>query len=420
MTFHEFFLGPNAATLYGSLWAAVAFVLLIVCANIANLLLARATGRYREISVRIALGAGRGRIIRQLLVENVMLAGAGGLLGLWMTRWAVRMYELFAAPPSAHDHWVYAIDRRVVIYLVGISIGTGLLFGFAPANLLARLEVNTTLKDGAVSTTEPGGRRLSMLLVVVKTALAVMLLASAGVMIRSFVKVYTADLGMSPGNFLTASVRLPTTRYPTAEQQSAFFEQLTSRLEALPGVQSVALASSLPMFNQSVPYEVESSGTHDERQRPATRTSAISERYFNTIGATLLVGRPFNASDAAAGSPVAIVNQRFASTVWPSESALGKRLRLFTGATPGAWRRIVGGCPTSLKAITAMRPEWILWCTCPFVRDLVRARPLVGWDSGARHRYRCSRWRRSREHPFPLKISRSRSAGRFRQSIRTS
>jgi putative ABC transport system permease protein len=343
LTFHEFFLGPNAATLYGSMWVAVGFVLLITCANLANLLLVRATSRAREISVRISLGASRGRIIRQLLIESVMLSAVGGLLGWWISMWTIQIYERFAAPPSAYDHWVYAIDHRVLIYLVGISAGTGMLFGLVPANRLSRLDLNTTLKDGGRSATGHRGRRLSMLLVAAETALAIVLLAGAGVMIRSFLNVYAADLGVKPDRVLTASVRLPSTRYRNAERQTAFLERLTTRLAALPGVESAALANSLPMFNTlRVPYELEATAPFDAQHRAVASSVIISESYFRTLGATVLMGRAFTATDADTGNPVAIVNQRFAATAWPGEHALGKRLRLFTGGAPDAWRTVVG------------------------------------------------------------------------------
>ena len=190
------------------MWGAVGFVLLIACANLANLLLARAIGRSREISVRIALGAGRWRIIRQLLIESVMLSGLGGVFGWWIAKWGVRATRSRTAPaPSDRRRLVidyYSMDYRVFAYLVAISIGTGLLFGLAPASRLSKLDVNATLKDGGRGATGGGrGRHLSALLVIGEMALAVVLLAGAGVMIRSFLKVYTADLGVNTANILT-------------------------------------------------------------------------------------------------------------------------------------------------------------------------------------------------------------------------
>src|SRR5262249_31606479 len=149
--FHEFFVGPNAALIYGSMWGAVGFVLLIACANLANLLLARAIVRSREISIRVALGAGRCRIVQQLLVESVMLSGAGGFLGWWLARWGVRTYDVAMAAKSSWLIIDYTMDQRVLAYLVAVSVGTGLLFGLAPALRLSKLDVNAALKDGGRS-----------------------------------------------------------------------------------------------------------------------------------------------------------------------------------------------------------------------------------------------------------------------------
>src|SRR5271170_4133738 len=176
--FHQFFIGANASSIYGSMWGAVGFVLLIACANLANLLLARSVGRSREISVRIALGAGRWRIIRQLLVESLMLAGLGGALGWWIAKWGVRAYQLAMARKSSWLILDYTMDHRVLAYLIAISIVTGLLFGVAPALLLSKLDVNSALKDGGRGAT--GGastRHLSSLLVAGEMALAIVLIA---------------------------------------------------------------------------------------------------------------------------------------------------------------------------------------------------------------------------------------------------
>jgi len=182
LKFDEFFIGPNAALIYGSMWGAVGFVLLIACANLANLLLARAMGRSREISVRIALGAGRWRIIRQLLVESVMLSALGGFLGWWIAKWGVNAYALAMAHKASWLIVDYAMDSRVLGYLIAISMATGILFGLAPALRLSKLDVNSTLKDGgrgAVNGRGAGGRgkHLSALLVTGEMALALVLLA---------------------------------------------------------------------------------------------------------------------------------------------------------------------------------------------------------------------------------------------------
>jgi putative ABC transport system permease protein len=348
-TYNEHWVGPKATMIYESIWGAVGCLLLIACVNLANLLLARAMNRSREMSVRIALGAGRWRIIRQLLIESVMLSTMGGLFGWWMTKWGVgvRTYELaaFSAFPIGAPSWFdFTMDYRVLGYLIAISLGTGVLFGLAPALRLSKFDINTALKDGGRGSTGGGrGMRLSSLLVIGEMALAVVLLTAAGVMIRSFLNIYTADVGVSTENVLTASVALPVDRYSSAEAQSAFFDRLTTRLDAIPGVESVALADALPTFGTShFPYELSGAPPVDEHRRPRLAALVISPAYFRTLRATVLAGRAFNDGDGVTGVPVVIVNQRLASTLWPGEDPLGKRLRLFKGTTPDGWRTVVG------------------------------------------------------------------------------
>jgi putative ABC transport system permease protein len=342
--FHEFFIGPNATVLYGSMWGAVGFVLLIACANLANLMLARALGRSHEISVRIALGAGRWRIIRQLLVESVMLSGVGGFLGWWIAEWGVRAYQLAMAQKASWLIIDYSMDYRVVGYLIAISIGTGLLFGLAPALRLSKLDVNATLKDGGRGATEGGrGKYLSGLLVSGEMALAVVLLAGAGVMIRSFLKVHTADVGVKTANLLMAHIDLPAAKYPRAEAQISFYDRLKTRLEAIPGVESTAIADRLPTDgSRHLPYELAGAPQVDQRLCPKISALVIGPGYFRTSGAAVFSGREFSDADGASGVPVAIVNQRFAGKFWPGEDALRKRLRFFNGSTPGPWLTVVG------------------------------------------------------------------------------
>ena len=343
--FAQFFIGANAASLYGSMWVAVGFVLLIACANLANLLLARSMARSREISVRIALGAGRWQIIRQLLIESVMLSGVGGFLGWWMAKWGVRTYERAMAQKSSWLILDYAMDHRVLGYLIAISIGTGVLFGLAPALRLSKLDVNVTLKDGARGASSGArGKHLSAFLVTGEMALAIVLLAGAGVMIRSFLEIHSADMGVQTSNVLVASADLPLARYPNPEQRASFYDRLTARLETLPGVESVGLSESLPSWNtRRVPYELAGAPVTDSKdlRRPRVSAMKISPEYFRTLGATMLSGRDFDNRDAVSGLRVAIVNQAFASKFWPGEDPLGKRLRLLDGDTTKPWLTVV-------------------------------------------------------------------------------
>jgi len=343
-TFTQFFIGPSGALIYGSMWGAVGFVLVIACANLANPLLARAIGRSREISVRIALGAGRWRIIRQLLIESLMLAGLGGFLGWWIAKWGVRTYELAMARKSSWLIVDYTMDHRVLGYLIAISIGTGILFGLAPALRLSKLDVNSALKDGGRGATGGGrAQHLSALLVAGEMALAVVLLAGAGVMIRSYLKIHTAEIGVHTADILGGSLALPTEKYPRAEDKVSFYDRLITRLQALPGVESVAMADTLPTWGSAkFSYELEGEPPAEDGRRPKLSALKISPAYFRMLGAPVVSGREFNDADVASGVPVAIVNQLFASRFWPGEDPVGKRLRLFDENTPEPWLTVVG------------------------------------------------------------------------------
>ena len=343
-TFHEFFIGPNAVLIYGSMWGAVGFVLLIACANLANLSLSRAIQRSREISVRIALGARRHRIIRQLLIESVILSGIGGFFGWWIATWGVRAYELAMASKASWLIIDYTMDQRVLGYLIAVSVGTGLLFGLAPALQLSRVDINTALKDGGRGATTGGhGRHLSALLVTGEMALAVVLLAGAGVMIRSYLKIHAADIGADIHNVIGASIDLPATRYPRPDDRVVFYDRLSARLREMPGVESVAIADTLPSWGSShLAYELAGASASDDTARPKLSTLTISPSYFRTFKAALLSGREFTDTDIASAPPVAIVNALLARQFWPGEDAVGKRVRTFEGNTPGPWVMVVG------------------------------------------------------------------------------
>ena len=227
---------------------AVGFVLLIACANVANLLLARAVARSREISIRAALGASRWRVIRQLLVESVMLSILGGGIGWLIAIWGV--WHLRRGRNSAGKtrlHRFFSMDYHVFAYLVAISLGTGVLFGLAPALRLSKLDVNSALKDGARGSSGGGrGKYLSGLLVVTEMALAVVLLAGAGLMIRSFLVISRTATGVNVANILTMRLRLPEASHAKDQDEISFHERLKTRLEAIPGVDSVAIATNLP------------------------------------------------------------------------------------------------------------------------------------------------------------------------------
>ena len=346
LTFAEFFVGRDAPMVYGVLWAAVGFVLLIACANLANLLLARTLGRTRETAVRVALGAGRWRIIQPLIVESLAISALGGAAGWWIASLGLRLYALSANPPARawSDHLLdFGMDGRVFAYLLTISVVAALAFGLAPIAHLMRLDINGTLKDGGRTGSSTHSRQLSEWLVVGEMALAVVLLAGAGVMVRSFLSMATADLGIRSPGVASMLLRLPLDRYPTDMAQRAFFDRLKARLDVLPAVDSVSIASELPAASVArLPYELAGSAPVDERQRPTVSLLTIGPRYFNTLEATILSGRDFNDFDQASGAPVAIVNEAFARASWPGEEAVGKRLRMFDEGGATAWVTVVG------------------------------------------------------------------------------
>lgn len=345
--FNEFFVGASTRTAYEAMWAAVAFVLLIACANVANLLLGRAISRAREISVRASLGAGRWRVARQLLIESLILSAAGGIFGWCISAAAVRAY---AATPGSGSRFAemlgYAMDYRVLAHLIAICVGAGVLFGLAPALRLSRLDVSAALADGGHGATSGRrGRRLSALLVAGEMALAVALLAGTGVMLRSFFNVADANIGVDTTNILSAYISLPHDKYPDAKAQITFYDSLQRRLGAIPGIASVALADVNPVedtFHGHPAYALAGAPARGAPHRRTVAEVVVGPRYFQTLRAKVVSGRGFSRLDRASSLPVAIVNRRFATQNWPGQDALGKHLRLFRDRQPDAWLTVVG------------------------------------------------------------------------------
>ncbi len=325
---------------------AVGFVLLIACADVANLLLARAASRMREISIRIAIGAGRARIIRQLLVESLLLSSVAGLLG-----WLVAMAGLRAfdrATSNAHAHrasWIdFSMNLHAFTYLVAISIGAGILFGLAPTLRLAKVDVNSAVKDGGHGAAgSRRSQRLANLLVVFEMVLCMALLTGAGITIRGSINTYTAPIGANTSHVLTMRINLPEATYPKAEDQVAFHQRLKMKLEALPGVEPVSLASSPPaQFVSSFPFELAGRPPADPEHLPITGRLVIGANYFGVLQTPVRRGRTFNQSEETGGAPVVVVNQSFAEKTWPGEDPIGKRLRLVRGSVKQPWLTVVG------------------------------------------------------------------------------
>ena len=350
-SFSEEFSGQQITVMFSAMLGAVGFVLLIACANVANLLLGKAVGRIREISIRTALGASRWRIIRQMLVESVMLSMLGGAIGWLIAIWGVRAFDAVVIPLGKPAFIDFSMDYHVFTYLVLISVGTGVLFGLAPALRLSRLDVNTALKDGGRGSS--GGGRvkyLSGLLVVTEMALAVVLLVGAGLMIRSFLSMYRTTTGININNVLTMRLQLPEAKYAKNEDLVSFHDRLHARLLALPGVETVSIASTLPTGgSMNFPFEMEGAPPVDEKRRQSLAAVVISADYFDAAEVRALRGRFFTDSDGVSGLPVIIVNQRFVEKFWPNEDPLGKRLRLFQGSKAEPWVTVVGLVPDILQ-----------------------------------------------------------------------
>jgi len=342
--------GGNIRTMFLALMGAVGFVLLIACANVANLLLTRSLSRAKEISIRSAMGASRLRVVRQLLIESVLLGLVGGALGLPLAMWGVRAFDL-ATTNVGKPSWIkFVMDYTTFGYLAAICVLTGVLFGLAPALHISKLDVNKTLKDGGRGST--GGSRikyLSGVMVVIEVTLAIVLMAGAGLMIRSFLKMYGLDPGVDTKNLLTMRFGLPEQRYKTPESRMSFEERLLPRLAAIPGVESVSLASSIPLQGaDNRQFEVEGQAPMDPEKLPRLFRLVVTPEYFQTMRSRIIRGRALDDSDGAPGKANIVVNQTFAAKYWPREDALGKRLRL-TGEGERPWLTVVGVIPEIIQ-----------------------------------------------------------------------
>ncbi|HJQ25181.1 MAG TPA: ABC transporter permease [Blastocatellia bacterium] len=324
------------------LLSVVGLVLLVACANVANLMLVRATTRQKEIAIRAAMGASRWRITRQLLTESILLGAAGGALGLLIAVWGLDL--LLAAIPIKLPFWMkFDLDWRVLGFTLGISLLTGLAFGVLPALHATRTNLNETLKEGGRSSAGAGRQRSRSLLVVAEIALSLVLLVGAGLMMRSFVRLQHINPGLNPAGVLTMRINLPQSKYREAAQRADFYRQLMARLRALPGVEAAGGTVTLPLsgFTWGRSLTVEGFPILSVGQAPFIQHNVVTPGYFRTMGIPLLEGRDFNDSDAAEPK-VTIVDERLAREYWPNESAVGKRIRFGPPEDNEPWHTIVG------------------------------------------------------------------------------
>jgi putative ABC transport system permease protein len=310
------------------LLGAVGCVLLIGCANVANLLLARDAARQKEIAVRLALGASRWRLMQQLLTESVLLALLGGGAGLLLAFTSLDAL-LAISPLDLPRLATVKVDRAAIVFTFALSTLTGVVFGVIPALQASKLDLNQALKESSRSATESRRRhRLRGVLVVAEVALSLVLLIGAGLLIKSFWRLTRVDAGLNTRNVLTAGLSLPPYKYPDTNRQRAFYQQALERIRQVPGVEHAALTYFLPFSNFAIDwFTIEGQPEVAEENRPQARFGFISEDYFRTMGIAMMKGRDFNERDTPDAPPVVIINPAAARQFWPNEDPIGKRIK---------------------------------------------------------------------------------------------
>ena len=360
------------------LLGAVALLLLIACVNVANLLLARVAAREKELAVRAALGAGRLRLLRQLLTESTLLALCGGALGLLLAALGVKALKLISpeGPGAIPRLDEVSLDWRVLGFTLGVSCLTGVIFGLAPALQISKPDLQHTLKEGSRGFVSARGRRLRGLLVITEIALSLALLIGAGLLIRSFIRLQNVDLGLSPERLLTLRVEISESKAQDATRALSFYQQVIDRVQTLPGVEAVAVATAAPIETPGLRSAIVMEDKPDPPpgQMQLANTRVISPDYFRALGVPLLKGRLLSAQDNMQAPPVAIINQALARRYWGDEDPVGKR---FKPGVARAWNEpwltvvgVVGSVrQTGLNAdpfpeyylpFTYMRPRWAI------------------------------------------------------------
>jgi putative ABC transport system permease protein len=340
------------------LLVTVAFVLLIACVNVANLLLVRAAARAREIAIRSALGAGQWRLVRQLLTESLVLAVVGSALGLVLALWFKDALVAFSSGdiPRLEEA---RLDWRVLGFTLAATLLTTLLTGLVPALQNARPQLAAMLKEGGQKGTTGQGRHVRNALVIAEIALALVLVAGAGLMVRSFLRLQTVDPGFDPNNILTLRLTLPEARYKEDSQTRAFFEQAEQRVRSLPGVTAVGSTARLPLKGYRWTSNMTIEGRPLEDYVPDVRHEEMTPGYFRAIGLPLVKGRFFNESDQAKSQPVVIVNAALARRYFSTEDPIGKRIKFSKPTEQDVWQTIIGvvgdGKQDSLRA--EVKPE---------------------------------------------------------------
>jgi putative ABC transport system permease protein len=365
--FMERILGPQIRTLFWALMGAVAFVLLIACSNVANLLLARAAHRSREVAVRVALGATRWRIVRQLMVESLLLAFVSGGVGLGLGMILIRWFKSETSQVGVPYWMVFTMDTKVFAFFTAVCLVTGIVFGLAPALHISKTNVNEVLKEGGRSGS--GGlraRRWTAALIVAELTLALVLLAGAGFMMRSFVNMYKMDPGFETSRLLLMQIILPARKYPAKEDQLTMLRQIEERLNTVGAIEAATTAIAPPLSGANTRQIVIDGRSAQAGEQPANvSVIAVGPRYFDTLGVKLLRGQSWTANDGVPGHEVAIVNQELAARFFGKEDPIGKRIRLVDDTPAGqqsAWATIVGLTPAPLQtSLRSNDPDPIVW-----------------------------------------------------------
>jgi putative ABC transport system permease protein len=343
-------IGSQIKTIFWSLMGAVAFVLLIACSNVANLLLARAAHRTREIAVRVSLGATRWRVVRQLLVESVLLAFISGAVGLGFAMILIRWFD-GETQNIGKPYWMtFTMDPAVFAFMAGVCLLTGVLFGLAPALHISKTNVNEVLKEGGRSGS--GGlraRRWTAALIVTQLALTLVLLAGAGFMMRSFVNLYRQEVGFDTSRLLTMTFILPNRKYTNPPMRLDVIRRMEERLNTIGAVAAASTTTSLPLFG-GAPRLLEIDGKPaPPGDKPQTVTMlSVGPRYFDALGVSLIRGRPLDANDGTPGREMAVINQRLASVYFGNADPIGQRIRLIDDTparTKYEWATVVGLAP---------------------------------------------------------------------------
>jgi predicted permease len=320
--------------------ALVVLVMIVAAVNVANLLLARATGRRQELAIRAAVGAGRGRLVRQMVTESLMLAAIGGGAGVLLGTWSARVLAAIRLPGDLPVRFDFDLDGRVLAYAVTVALVTGLLVGLVPAVRVSGADLDRTLRQSRHTSPGTHGHRIRGVLVVAQIAFCFVLLAAAGLFVRSLFEAERADLGFQAESVLNVHMDVGQLGY-TQAQGRAFFEQVDRRVRTIPGIQDMSFAFTIPMGYIRVSAAVEAEGQPvDNNQRLSAGKNIVSPAYFRTMGIQVVRGRSFSDGDNEQSRPVAVVNQHLADMLWPSRDPIGRRFR--SAGPNGSWMEIVG------------------------------------------------------------------------------